>query len=512
MHLNKLNSKKKNNKIGRWLVFFGLGVWVYQFLHRFFSRQANHKSLKLNFLDFVEQEKKELKEWRGGKESFKQYCLDSASLFEDYFIPHPGNHYKPKILRPRSLLAIGLTLLFLKTAILGYLFLIYPNKARMSADIAHQTLELINQSRAQNNLPPLKFNPVLSAAALAKARNMIAEDYFAHRSPGGLWPWDWINRDQYPYLYVGENLAMNFSSAQAAHNALMQSPSHKKNILNKKYTEIGIAVVEGQINGRKTDVLVELFAARQANQNLTLNKKPVENNSVTKAEQTKKEAQASAKNSSASKNSETQVLAENSAKISSKNTAKAAPPGQAKIGNTASKTASAEEKSAKKSSLMKNSSPTAVNPAAESANNKKQIVNFKDSAQVLASQTTATSTLARLPAVLLRGTKVAPPLPRLAGSTVVSAESNLNAKIQYYKAKDDPAVSVAEYGMKFLYWLFVFVLFFLVVALVINIFVRITVQHKGVIVQTLLVIIFISALLLIRLHPVEYLLSYVVIV
>jgi len=55
-------------------------------------------------------------------------------------------------------------------------------------------------------------------------------------------------------------LAMDFSSAQVVQSAFINSSSHKANILSDKYTEIGIALQLGEIDGRETIVLAEFFA------------------------------------------------------------------------------------------------------------------------------------------------------------------------------------------------------------------------------------------------------------
>jgi len=92
---------------------------------------------------------------------------------------------------------------------------------------------------------------------------MIANNYFSHTSVDGRRPWDFVDRSAYPYLLIGENLAMNFVAASDSHAALMASPSHKKNILNPEYTDIGIYVTSGEINGQDTNVLVEIFAYKK---------------------------------------------------------------------------------------------------------------------------------------------------------------------------------------------------------------------------------------------------------
>src|SRR3989339_2141610 len=223
----------------------------------------NRHTFLSNFKTFCKEEGGEVKELTHHEESVKEFYRDSIAIFKDFFIPHEGNNHKPKILRPRSLIAITLVLAILKISVVGYLFFIYPYQAKMSVEVVNRVLELTNKDRQENNLGRLTINPVLIASAQAKAQDLIDKNYFAHHSPDGKKPWDFINRDEYQYLYVGENLAMNFTTADSVHAALMNSPTHKKNILNDKYNEVGIAMLSGEIDGRKTNVLVELFASRK---------------------------------------------------------------------------------------------------------------------------------------------------------------------------------------------------------------------------------------------------------
>lgn len=248
-----MNKKKK--KIEKWLILIILSG----LLIKIFGGKKI-KTIKNNFGKFAEKEKKEMEELTAGKEGFKKFFGDSGSLFKDYFIPHDGNGHKPKILRPKSLVIIAAASLLVKIGVSGFLFFIYPKQAETTEKTTDKLLGLINQERENNNLGSLTVNPTLTAAALSKAEDMLAKNYFSHNSPDGKKPWDWIDRNEYAYLYVGENLAMNFSSAQNVHQALMQSPTHKKVILNGNYRDLGLAVLSGKINGQKTAVLVELFA------------------------------------------------------------------------------------------------------------------------------------------------------------------------------------------------------------------------------------------------------------
>lgn len=120
-------------------------------------------------------------------------------------------------------------------------------------------IDLANQSRAKENLPALKENAALKAAAEAKADDMLKNDYFAHTSPKGITPWHWIKQAGYGYKFAGENLAINFTSAKSQHEAWMKSKTHRANILNGNYQEIGIAVAEGKIDGKSATVTVQLF-------------------------------------------------------------------------------------------------------------------------------------------------------------------------------------------------------------------------------------------------------------
>lgn len=127
--------------------------------------------------------------------------------------------------------------------------------------IAQDMLELTNKSRIEAGLAPLAINEKLAMAAREKADDMFKLQYFDHNSPNGKTPWDFIKSAGYEYEYAGENLAIDFISANGAHEALMESSPHRDNILNMNYTEIGIAVKEDIFEGNKSIIIVEEFAS-----------------------------------------------------------------------------------------------------------------------------------------------------------------------------------------------------------------------------------------------------------
>ncbi len=125
---------------------------------------------------------------------------------------------------------------------------------------ADQIISLTNAKRAENGLPALAFNSQLAQAAAGKASNMFAENYWAHFAPSGKTPWNFITGAGYKYVYAGENLARDFSDAQSVINAWMNSPSHKSNLLDKNFREIGVSVTEGKLTGIDGILVVQMFA------------------------------------------------------------------------------------------------------------------------------------------------------------------------------------------------------------------------------------------------------------
>lgn len=121
-------------------------------------------------------------------------------------------------------------------------------------------IALTNIERAQNNAKPLSENAKLDASAETKVDDMFSKQYFAHESPTGVGPGDIASSSGYAYVLIGENLALgNFGGDQALINAWMASPGHRANILNIRFTDIGVAVKEGKYQGKETWLAVQEF-------------------------------------------------------------------------------------------------------------------------------------------------------------------------------------------------------------------------------------------------------------
>lgn len=182
-----------------------------------------------------------------------------VNLLVHLFIPHESNNQKAKILHPTSLSVIAVLLLAFQL-VLNIFPRAFPRVLGYAANISPgEVIRLTNEKRTGSGLSPVTENSTLDSAALAKGNDMLAKGYWAHFAPDGTSPWSFFTSFGYRYRYAGENLARDFSSAQSAVDAWMNSPSHRENILNPNYREIGIGVVEGSLAGVDTTIIVQFF-------------------------------------------------------------------------------------------------------------------------------------------------------------------------------------------------------------------------------------------------------------
>lgn len=181
------------------------------------------------------------------------------SLFHYLFLPHESNNQRARVLHPSGLTAV-IALFLGFQALLSQASLRLPEILGYASQIApEEIIRLTNVQRQSQGLSPVKLNSLLSQAAQSKAGDMFARDYWAHVSPSGVQPWYFITQSGYSYRYAGENLARDFSDPKSVVDAWMASPTHRDNLLNSRYQEIGIAVVDGQLEGRETTLVVQFF-------------------------------------------------------------------------------------------------------------------------------------------------------------------------------------------------------------------------------------------------------------
>jgi uncharacterized protein YkwD len=151
-----------------------------------------------------------------------------------------------------------------KTLIYGSLFILigaflFPTVAFLSDVTAENILKETNQERIMRGKTPLTHNHLLEKAAAEKAKSIFQSQKFQHDFDGKKFS-SWVKDAGYNYTYVGENLALDFVTSESMLTAWLDSATHKKNLLNERFSEIGIAVVDGTLDGRQTILVVQIFA------------------------------------------------------------------------------------------------------------------------------------------------------------------------------------------------------------------------------------------------------------
>ncbi len=178
----------------------------------------------------------------------------------DTLVPSTRNSYRPHALSQKSFSLFSGLLLSAKLLTVFSVNAAAPiGQAYSAAVTPANIIQLTNASRQGYGLSNLTENTQLDAAAQAKADDMLQKQYFAHTSPAGKTPWDFIANSGYNYIIAGENLALNFFSAESTEQAWMNSPDHRANILNGNFENIGVGVSQGEYNGVAAIFVVQEF-------------------------------------------------------------------------------------------------------------------------------------------------------------------------------------------------------------------------------------------------------------
>lgn len=123
-------------------------------------------------------------------------------------------------------------------------------------------LETTNNERAASGSTLLTINERLNNAAEKKAQDMVARNYWSHKTPEGNDPWNFVAKENYSYTKAGENLAYGFDDSSGVVAGWMNSPSHRANLLDKSFSEVGFGIANSNnFNGSgASTVVVALYA------------------------------------------------------------------------------------------------------------------------------------------------------------------------------------------------------------------------------------------------------------
>jgi uncharacterized protein YkwD len=119
--------------------------------------------------------------------------------------------------------------------------LVAPSTA--TADPAQSVLASINAARAKAGCGPLKLNKALMAAAKQHASDMAEKNFFGHTGKDGRGFASRVRSQGYRYGLAAENIAAGQKTAERAVAVWLESPGHRRNILNCKFQDTGIAMV-----------------------------------------------------------------------------------------------------------------------------------------------------------------------------------------------------------------------------------------------------------------------------
>ena len=127
---------------------------------------------------------------------------------------------------------------------------LFSGGPRLLQEQETQMLDLLNQTRRQFGLPPLRLDPDLRLTARAHSADMANNSYFEHDSPRFGTPMQRMQIAGVHTVHYGENIAFALD-ASLAETAFMHFSGHRANILDPDYTRVGIGAV--------TDGLMVMF-------------------------------------------------------------------------------------------------------------------------------------------------------------------------------------------------------------------------------------------------------------
>ncbi len=122
-------------------------------------------------------------------------------------------------------------------------------------------IEETNRHRNLHGESSLREDSTLNQIAMMKLDNMFKDQYFDHVSPDGVAVSDFADQVSYDFLLLGDNLARgNYHDDRDLVTDWMNSPGHRRNILESRYEKIGVAAKRGVYRDREQWFAVQVFA------------------------------------------------------------------------------------------------------------------------------------------------------------------------------------------------------------------------------------------------------------
>ena len=134
-------------------------------------------------------------------------------------------------------------------------------KKQNAQDALHHALEAINDARKKNGKTLLRRDERLDATAYRHAAHMAATQTLAHVIGKSGTPEDRVEDMGIEATLVGENLAQH-KDINVALKAIFESKPHRAELLEEKYSHIGLAAAQGKDGIYVTQLLVRIEKAQ----------------------------------------------------------------------------------------------------------------------------------------------------------------------------------------------------------------------------------------------------------
>lgn len=122
-------------------------------------------------------------------------------------------------------------------------------------------LAAVNAQRKAAGQPALAPDPRLDEAAQKHAEDMLARVYYSHDTPEGKHTRDRVGAAGYEADTIGENIAAGHTDVEEVMDAWLHSPGHRRNLLDGRFTSLGIGVAVGNYEHRYQVLWVQDFAS-----------------------------------------------------------------------------------------------------------------------------------------------------------------------------------------------------------------------------------------------------------
>lgn len=134
----------------------------------------------------------------------------------------------------------------------------YEGLSETQTAYVNEVVRLVNEARAQNNLPSLRLDEGLRKAAQVRSGECVR--FFSHTRPDGRSYKTAAAEAGVTSSYMGENVASGHINPQEVVQDWLESEGHRANILNARFTRLGVGLSENTGNPYTGYAWVQIFS------------------------------------------------------------------------------------------------------------------------------------------------------------------------------------------------------------------------------------------------------------